>query len=324
MTSLKTVSMAMLVAFTAICIQADAQIYYPQPVQQQYYPVQPTYQPMPVQQPVQDFQGSVQPFSGTPFDPNDPSTFYGETSETAQEATDQRPWDPSQGHMNDDTVISVEEDDYAGMVIFRYPADAEASLKYTINEAEGTLAPGTNLKIPSGDDFKFSFVPAEGKEAMAYDITKDGNYNFKATDNGWTVVDYMAPQDDPAIKKAMAEKEEAAKKKKAMMEEKAAAEKKEMMEKEAMMKEKEEKAAAEKKAAMEKEAEMKKQDAADKKADEMNDKPPAVEDAAKEAGSATKEAMPAADEDAAAAASRAKRKAKRAAARARENAAPKE
>ena len=303
MTSLKTVSMAMLVAITAICAQADAQIYYPQPVQQQYIPAQPMYQPMyqpmPAGQPVQNFQGSFQPYSGVPFDPNDPSTFHGETSETAQEATAQRPWDPSQGYQNDDVVIAIEEDDTTGMVVFRYPAGAEAPLSYSINEQGGTLAPGTNLKIPSGDEFKFTFVPAAGKEAMAHDITTDGNYSFEAGSNGWKVVDYVAPQDDPAVKKMMMEKEAAAQKKKEMME-KEAAEKKAMMEKEAAEKKE---AMMEKEAAEKKEAMMEKEAAAKKEAMMTEGAAMAEEEAA-----AKKAAM------------RAQKKAERAAARARKQA----
>ena len=143
MTRLK-LSMAMAVATAAICTQANAQFYYPQPVQQQYVPMQQQYVPA---QPmaVQDIQGTVQPFSGTHFNSNDPSTFHGETSETAQEATAQRPWDPSQGYHNDDTVVAVEEPAAEGMVVFRYPAEAKAPLSYVVNDQKGTLAAGTNL-----------------------------------------------------------------------------------------------------------------------------------------------------------------------------------
>ena len=133
MTRLK-ISMAMAVATAAICTQANAQFYYPQqqqyvPMQQQYVPVQQQY--VPVQpSPVQDIQGTVQPFSGTPFNPNDPSTFHGETSETAQEATAQRAWDPSQGYHNNDTVIAVEEPAAEGMVCLLYtsPSPRDATL----------------------------------------------------------------------------------------------------------------------------------------------------------------------------------------------------
>ena len=265
MTRLK-ISMAMAVATAAICTQANAQFYYPQ--QQQYVPMQQHYVPMqqqyvPVQQqyvpvqpsPVQGIQGTVQPFSGTPFNPNDPSTFHGETSETAQEATAQRAWDPSQGYHNNDTVIAVEEPAAEGMVVFRYPAEAKAPLSYVVNDQKGTLAAGTNLTIPSGDAFNFSFIPASGKEAVAHDITTDGSYMFKSTDDGWKVVDYVAPQNDPAFKKMMAEKEAAAKREKAEMEAKAKmdAENKAQAEKAAM----EEKAMAEKDAAAMKAAEMK-------------------------------------------------------------------
>lgn len=281
MTSFKTFCLAMAVAAVAICTQAEGQIYYPQ----QYYPAQPQYVPVypaqPVQQPINqqpigDFQGQVQPYSGVPFDPNDPSTFYGETSETEAEATDQRPWDPSQGHLNDDTVISIEEPAEKGMVIFRYPVDATGALNYTVNGQKGTLAPGTNLKVPSGEDFKFAFVPAEGKEAIAHDIMSDGSFIFKATDAGWKVVDYLPPQEDPMVQKAMAEKAAADKKaaemRKAEAEKKEAARMKEMEEKKAAM---EMKAAEDKKAAMEK--------AAAEKA--------AVEKQAAEANAATQKAL---------------------------------
>ena len=270
MTRLK-ISMAMAVATAAICTQANAQFYYPQqqqyvPMQQQYVPVQQQY--VPVQpSPVQDIQGTVQPFSGTPFNPNDPSTFHGETSETAQDATAQRAWDPSQGYHNDDTVIAIEEPAAEGMVVFRYPAEAKAPLSYVVNDQKGTLAAGTNLTIPSGDAFNFSFIPASGKEAVAHDITTDGSYMFKSTDDGWKVVDYVAPQNDPALKKMMAEKEAAAKEKK-MMAEKEAAAKREKAEMEAKAKMDAENKAQAEKAAMEEKA-MAEKDAAAMKAAEM-------------------------------------------------------
>ena len=281
MTRLK-LSMAMAIAAAAICTQANAQFYYPQqqqyvPLQQQYVPMQQQYIPaQPI--PVQDIQGTVQPFSGTPFNPNDPSTFHGETSETAQEATAQRAWDPSQGYHNNDTVIAVEEPAAEGMVVFRHPAEAKAPLSYIVNGQKGALAAGTNLKIPSGDAFKFSFIPAAGKEAIAHDVTVDGSYLFKSTDDGWKVVDYLAPQNDPAVQKMMAEKEAAAKREKAEMEAKAKmdAENKAQAEKAAM----EEKAMAEKDAAAMKAAEM--------KAAEMKK---AMDDAAMKAKEAKAEAM---------------------------------
>ncbi len=200
MKKFQVILFALTVISLFVASPTEAQIIYRQQyAPQQVVPQQRIYQQQIIQQPAmnQQVQGQLQTFQGRPgvrFDRNNPDTFYGTTRVVEGEATAERPWDPSQGYNNDDQVLAVEFEAHPGMVMFHYPADAKAPLNYQINEYKAVLKPGENLKVPSGDDFKFAFVPKAGAEAVPHDISKDGDFIFKATDAGWKLVEYVPPQ----------------------------------------------------------------------------------------------------------------------------------